>query len=186
MSPTVVCPGCAGEVTPAGAATGWQDCPYCGRRLQIRAWPSLRQTAEAVAAKADQATCFYHPDKAFHACCQRCGRFVCGLCDLQLGAEHLCPSCFERGRSDEAGAEWRDRDVLYDSIAVTLGWGWILFWPTVLAALPISIYLHAKHGTAPRTYLIPRSGWRFWVAYGGFLWPGLLLTLAFMSIRRIR
>jgi len=171
---------------PARTPTGWQDCPYCGKRLQIRAWPSLRQTSEPIAANADQATCFFHPDKAFHACCQRCGRFVCALCDLQLGTEHVCPACFERGRSDEANAEWRGRDVLYDSIAVTLGWAWILFWPTVLATLPITIYLHIKHRKAPRAYLIPRSGWRFWVAYGGFLWLALLLGSVFMFRGRVR
>jgi hypothetical protein len=105
---------------------------------------------------------------------------VCALCDLQLGAEHVCPTCFERGRaesSDEAGkAEWRYRDVLYDSIAVTVGWGWILFWPTFVAALPAVIVLHVKYRKAPRSYLIPRSGWRFWVAYVGLAWVPLLLA----------
>jgi hypothetical protein len=131
-------------------------------------------------ALSDQATCFFHPDKAFQACCQRCGRFVCALCDLQLGSEHVCPACFERGRGDsgvEAGkAEWRYRDVLYDSIAVTVGWGWIIFWPTIVAAIPAVIFLHVKYRKAPLSYLIPRSGWRFWSAYVGLAWLPLLLA----------
>ncbi len=125
---------------PVETETGWQSCPSCAKRLQIRIWPAVRQNTNAATALSDQATCFFHPDKAFQACCQRCGRFVCALCDLQLGAEHVCPTCFERGRGDsgaEAGkAEWRYRDVLYDSIAVTVGWGWILFWPVIVAAIP--------------------------------------------------
>jgi hypothetical protein len=149
--------------------------------LQTLQWPAIRNTASAVAAVPDQATCFFHPDKAFQACCQRCGRFVCALCDLQLGAEHVCPTCFERGRTpagpDGGKAEWRHRDVLYDSIAVTIGWAWIIFWPVIVAALPAAIFLHVKYRKAPRLYLIPRSGWRFWAAYAGFAWLPLLLAV---------
>jgi hypothetical protein len=176
----VPCPSCAADVAPTETNTGWQTCPYCEKRLQIRGWPVFRQNNNAATALSDQATCFFHPDKAFQACCQRCGRFVCALCDLQLGAEHVCPACFERGRADsgvEAGrAEWRYRDVLYDSIALTVGWGWILFWPVIVAAIPTVIFLHVKYRKAPRSYLIARPGWRFWVAYVGLAWLPLLLA----------
>jgi hypothetical protein len=179
----VICPNCNGDVTPSETNTEWQNCPYCKKGLQIRVWGGVRQNRNAAAALSDQAACFFHPDKAFQACCQRCGRFVCALCDLQLGAEHVCPTCFERGRADsgvDAGkAEWRHRDVLYDSIAVTIGWGWILFWPVYVAAFPAAIFLHVKYRKAPRSYLIPRHGWRFWAAYAGLLWLPLLLASSF-------
>ncbi|HXW56829.1 MAG TPA: hypothetical protein VEJ67_13850 [Candidatus Cybelea sp.] len=161
--------------------TGRQTCLYCQEQLQIRLWPVIRQDAGAAVPMGDQATCFFHPDKAFHACCQRCGRFVCALCDLQLGGDHVCPTCFERGRADsglgDAGkAEWRHRDVLYDSIALTVGWSWIIIWPVIFAAVPIAIVLHVKYRKAPRSYLIPRSAWRFWAAYAGFAWFPLLIV----------
>ena len=101
---TVICPSCNGDVAPVESKSGWQTCPYCQKRLQIRVWGAVQQNTNAVAALSDQATCFFHPDKAFQACCQRCGRFVCALCDLQLGAEHVCPACFERGRAHSAAA----------------------------------------------------------------------------------
>jgi hypothetical protein len=183
----VPCPSCGGDVIPVETESGWTSCPSCANRLQACIWPIVRQNTNAVAALSDQATCFFHPDKAFQACCQRCGRFVCGLCDLQLGAEHVCPACFERGRADsgaEAGkAEWRYRDVLYDSIALTAGWAWILFWPVFVAAVPSVIVLHVKYRKAPRSYLIPRSGWRFWVAYVGFIWIPLLVAMPFFARR---
>ena len=176
-------PRCAGNFVPI--ETEWQSCPYCEERLQIRIWPVIRQNTNAATALSDQATCFFHPDKAFQACCQRCGRFVCALCDLQLGAEHVCPACFERGRTlsgAEAGkAEWRYRDVLYDSIAVTVGWGWILFSPVIVAAIPTVIVLHVKYRKAPQSYLIPRSGWRFWVAYVGLAWLPLLFGSSILA-----
>jgi hypothetical protein len=181
----VICPSCNGDVAPVEAKTGWQTCPYCEKQLQIRVWGSVQQNANAAAALSDQATCFFHPDKAFQACCQRCGRFVCALCDLQLGAEHVCPACFERGRANSVAgagtAEWRHRDVLYDSIAVTIGWGWILFWPVFVAAFPAAIFLHVKYRKAPRSYLIPRHGWRFWAGYAGLLWLPLLLAASFFA-----
>lgn len=184
----VTCPHCSADIP---ADSGWQSCPYCQKPLQVRVWPAVRQNSSVAIALSDQATCFFHPDKALQACCQRCGRFVCALCDLQLGTEHVCPACFERGRAGsgpEAGkAEWRYRDVLYDSIAVTVGWGWILFWPSIVAAIPTVIVLHVKYRKAPRSYLIPRSGWRFWMAYVGLAWVPLLfgvpLTIGWMAGR---
>jgi hypothetical protein len=176
-----VCPGCGGDFEPL--ETEWQSCPYCQKQLAICIWPVVHQKGNATAALSDQATCFFHPDKLFQACCQRCGRFVCALCDLQLGAEHICPTCFERGRADSGAeaskAEWRYRDVLYDSIALTVGWGWILFWPVIVAAIPTVIYLHLKYRKAPRSYLIARSGWRFWAAYPGLVWLPLLIASSF-------
>jgi len=183
---TVPCPHCAGDVVPVDTETGWQFCPSCANRVQACSWAIVRQNANAAAALSNQATCFFHPDKAFQACCQRCGRFVCALCDLQLGAEHVCPACFERGRGAQSGAEasaeWRDRDVLYDSIASTVGWGWILFWPAIIAAIPAVIVLHVKFRKAPRSYLIPRSGWRFWAAYVGLIWAPLLFGIIVLSV----
>jgi hypothetical protein len=185
VNPFVIsCPGCAGDIDVSEADTDWQSCPYCQKQMQIRVWPIVRQNSNAAAALPDQATCFFHPDKAFQACCQRCGRFVCALCDLQLGAEHVCPACFERGRG-EAGAdaskgEWRYRDVFYDSIALAVGWGWILFWPTWVAALPAVIFLHVKYRKAPRSYLLPRSGWRFWMAYLGLVWLALFFAVTLL------
>jgi hypothetical protein len=154
--------------------------------LQIWIWPVERQNANATAALSDQSTCFFHPDKAFQACCQRCGRFVCALCDLQVGAEHVCPTCFERARDDSGEdvgkAEWRYRDVFYDSIALVVGWGWFIIWPLFVAALPTVIFLHVKYRKAPRSYVIPRSGWRFWMAYVGLAWiPILIATSLFLT-----
>jgi hypothetical protein len=179
---TISCPSCQGTITPLVTEDGTQVCIFCHTKLQIRLWAVARQSANVAPAFSDQSTCFFHPDKAFQACCQRCGRFLCALCDLQLGAQHVCPTCFDRGRADSgaeaASTDWRHRDVLYDSIAVSLGWGWILFWPTFVAALPAAIYLHVKYRKAPRAYLIPRHGWRFWMAYVGFAW----LPLTFGSV----
>jgi hypothetical protein len=175
----IACPECGGDLTRSQPYAEWQNCPFCDLKVDIRAWPVATQNTNIAAAMPEQATCFFHPEKAFQACCQRCGRFVCALCDLQLGSEHVCPTCFDRGRADTGlnggKAEWRHRDVLYDSIALSIGWIWIIVWPSITAALPIAIYLHVKYRKAPRSYLIPRSGWRFWFAYAGLAWLPLVI-----------
>jgi hypothetical protein len=107
-----------------------------------------------------------------------------------LGAEHVCPACFERGRADSGAeaskSEWRHRDVLFDSIALTVGWAWIFFWPVIIAAIPTVIFLHVKYRKAPRTYLIPRSGWRFWMAYPGLVWLPFFISIALVMSRMAR
>ena len=187
---TIPCPNCGGGVPPIESETGRQSCPWCATEVQALLWPVIKPNANPAVALSDQATCFFHPEKAFQACCQRCGRFVCALCDLQLGSEHVCPACFERGRADSgpeaAKAEWRYRDVLYDSIALTVGWAWILFWPSFIAAFPAAIFLHVKYRKAPRSYLVPRRAWRFWSAYVGLVWAPILVGVIMFAARMAR
>jgi hypothetical protein len=158
--------------------------------VQALLWPVVKPNANPAVALSNQATCFFHPEKAFQACCQRCGRFVCALCDLQLGSEHVCPTCFERGRADSgpeaSKAEWRYRDVLYDSIALTVGWAWILFPASFIAALPAVIFMHVKYRKAPRSYLVPRRGWRFWFAYVGLVWAPIFVGITMFAARMAR
>jgi hypothetical protein len=49
----------------------------------------------------------------------------------------------------------------------------------IVAAIPTVIVLHVKYRKAPRAYLIPRSGWRFWAAYVGLVWLPLLVASSF-------
>jgi len=42
------------------------------------------------------------------------------------------------------------------------------------------IVLHIKYRKAPRSSLIPRYGWRFWMAYVGLAWLPALLAMAFL------
>jgi len=50
----------------------------------------------------------------------------------------------------------------------------------VVAAIPTVIVLHVKYRKAPRSSLIPRYGWRFWMAYVGLAWLPVLLAIAFL------
>lgn len=100
-------------------------CPACDTPLQVEVFPALFSQpapvsrADAVIA-GDEAACFFHPEKKAVVPCGQCGRFLCALCDLHLGGEHLCPSCLESARKKRAMESWETRRVLYDSIALYL------------------------------------------------------------------
>jgi len=44
------------------------------------------------------------------------------------------------------------------------------------------IVLHVKFRKAPRSYLIPRSAWRFWAAYVGLIWAPVLFGIITLSV----
>jgi hypothetical protein len=89
-------------------------------------------------------TCANHARNAAVTSCQRCGLFICSLCDMNVGAGSYCPSCFDRIRAEgtlkAAPRKYRD----YASIArLTAVIGLIAYfaWPIVGA---ISLYFVPK------------------------------------------
>src|SRR5687767_8874789 len=79
------------------------DCPRCGVPLLVEVFPALfrspsaGQAGEAMLVE-EVSSCFYHEQKKAITLCEACGRFLCGLCDLDFGGQHLCPRCLESGR----------------------------------------------------------------------------------------
>jgi len=66
------------------------------------------------------ASCFYHPAKPAATVCDGCGRFLCALCDVELGGQHYCPPCLEAGRRKQTLTHLEPRRMLYDNIALAL------------------------------------------------------------------
>ena len=75
-------------------------CSGCNSLLQVELFPaffrasSAGQTADEVLLEGES-TCFYHPTKKAVLPCSGCGRFLCSLCDCDLGGNHICPTCLE-------------------------------------------------------------------------------------------
>ena len=131
-------------------------------------------------------TCFFHPENAAVVACGDCGRFVCALCEIELDGRKYCPACFEQGQTGETIAAVRQRDFLYDSLALAVGWWWLLFYFTWILALPGVLYLAIAQWSAPKRYLVPRSRWRYPVALLGLILPPALFVLAIMIAVRVR
>jgi hypothetical protein len=143
-------------------------CPACGTLVQVEVFPAaLRPTAVGSAGEAvlveGEASCFYHPAKKAVVPCASCGRFLCAVCDVDLGDQHLCPACVESGRRKGRLEQLENRRTLYDSLALAVAiYPIIAVWTTIIGA-PIAIYLSIRYWNAPSS-AIPRSKWRFIVA----------------------
>ncbi|MGH9393483.1 MAG: hypothetical protein ACRD1E_04880 [Terriglobales bacterium] len=103
---------------------------------------------------------------------------------MAIEGQHLCPSCLDAQLRQGALESLKQRDMLYDSVALWVGWGWILLyfvWPFAVAAVG---YLTIAKWKAPRQYLIPRGRWRFALAWVGLLWPLLVFGAIFLIPQR--
>jgi len=143
-------------------------CPQCGRASRVLVFPALVQPPPpvprltAVTGNGD-AGCFYHPAKQATMVCDGCGRFLCALCDVELGSEHLCPPCLEAGRRKRTLTRLETRRVLYDNVAMALAvlpiLTCFLFPITSPAAIGMAIWGWRKPGS-----LLPRTKARFVIA----------------------
>ena len=138
-------------------------CRRCGAFVQAAVFPALLKP-DAPPARGqmlltdDEASCFHHPRKQASVACDGCGRFLCALCDIEMGGRHLCPSCIERGASDDdsGGAIGDDRRVLYDGLALFLSVVPAVVTPMVSLFLAVRYWrepLSVVHRTRVRWYL---------------------------------
>jgi len=155
MNPQYIqCPKCRRplDVETYNAAEPFVSCAGCGARLHVHAFPvffkGVRQSAESLAAKLDDATCFFHAGKKAATICDECGRFLCGLCELPFGDETLCSSCLEACRKTSDAPKHKARRVCFDKLALGL------------AVVPLVLYFPGVVLTAPAALLIALIYWR--------------------------
>jgi hypothetical protein len=158
----VACPGCTQPLPRIALnAADLTSCPRCGASVQAFVFPALFSPLSSGSAGErlvleDEASCFYHPKKRALVICRACGRFLCGLCDLEIDGEHRCPACLEREASRGNLEALENRRTLYDNIAFGLAVLPILtFWITPVTA-PIAMYLALRHWKTPSS-IIPRT-----------------------------
>lgn len=164
----ITCPKCGAPLPPESFNTGYfVSCRSCGGPVRAEVFPALYRPPETVPAEnasaPGDATCFYHAHKTAKSVCAGCGRFVCALCEVDLGEGPFCPSCLSAGRKKGKIAKIERGRMRYDKIALTLAIVpsiTIIF--TILSA-PAVLFMVVKYWNAPRSLVSP-SGWRFVVA----------------------
>src|SRR5215207_8892602 len=102
------CPNCSLPFEPESAAPLAEfECSACRSSLSVSVFPSFHSPPEEIStssgAKAaeGEAVCFFHPEKRAECTCERCGRFICALCDFPLAGKHLCPKCLDSSKLPE-------------------------------------------------------------------------------------
>jgi len=153
-SSLVKCSKCQAFLFPEPFNTGqFSPCPSCGAPLAVEVFPAILQTPSAAAAEPllveGQSSCFYHPAKKASIVCQGCGRFLCGLCDLELNGRHVCPACLEAGQKKSKYKDLENTRVLWDHIALAAAvFPLLCFWGTIIGA-PYALYLILRYRKAP-------------------------------------
>jgi hypothetical protein len=188
MNASIPCPSCRARLLD-GVFNRQElvPCSSCGTALQIEVFPALFRkinpgaSAQPVMVEGES-SCFFHPQKKAVGLCGGCGRFLCALCDCELGGEHFCPTCLEAGKSKGKIKRLDNQRVRYDSIALSLALlPFLIFYFTIITA-PITLFVAIRYWNAPRS-LVRRTRIRFVFAIiiallqiGG--WAALFIALS--------
>lgn len=146
-------------------------CNACGVQIRADVFPAVYRQLETGepnerVKNTKEASCFYHPDKRAVIHCSKCGRFLCALCDLEFGEQHLCPACLEIGSKKQQLENLENHRVLYDNIALFLAivpFTFILWFVSFITA-PAALFVVIRYWKAPSS-LMQRSKIRFVVAF---------------------
>lgn len=187
----VACPDC-GFALPAEAFGRENEtaCPHCRATLSGGIFPAFWRSEPAVSGLAEHAAdgdavCFFHPENRAAVSCDRCGRFICAVCDMQLGVRHLCPTCLSSGLGAEKLPELVVRRFLWADTALLIGIVpllFFIFFPAFIVTGPAAVFCAVFGWKRPGS--LPR-GRRHWAAVVGLIgglvqltiWVGWLLLI---------
>lgn len=112
----------------------------------------------------EQASCYFHPSNAATVACEGCGRFLCSVCDIEIGRSHICTYCLQAKKTQSTSAKLENERVLHDSVTFTLAAAVpFLFWPAAPFTAPYALYRAIRYYNAP-TSIMGRSKWRLIVS----------------------
>jgi hypothetical protein len=166
---TLSCPKCHLGLDPTHVEAGQEvTCAACRSGLTVRLFPAFTTPPEAVSTSSGEraldgeAVCFFHPEKRAATTCERCGRFLCALCDVPFGGKHLCPSCLDTSKLPDL----INRRVVWGAVAANIG-----LWPLILLVVcfpmwflgfitgPTAIILGLWKWNAPGSLVRGRRPW---------------------------
>ncbi len=165
----IFCPNCKIPLPPEMYNTSSpENCPSCESPVRVTVFPALLEdprlpAGEEPGPQDSEPGCFFHPKKKAVVPCALCGRFLCSLCDVEFGGQHVCPLCLSAGKKKQKIRSLETHRVLYDDIALALAIIPIIFiWATLISA-PMSLYVAIRHWKSPLS-IIPRTKLRFVLA----------------------
>ncbi|HYI07839.1 MAG TPA: hypothetical protein VEK57_02105 [Thermoanaerobaculia bacterium] len=130
--------------------TGSLVCAHCNRAFEATAFAApqhtVAPTAEVVTIGPEGANaCANHTRNAAVTSCQRCGLFICSLCEMNLGTGSYCPSCFDRMRTEgslQTGVR-KYRDYAGMSLSAVI-FGLLLWFPFGIVIGPLAVHYALK------------------------------------------
>ncbi len=194
--PALACPQCGAALAPDALGSGrGTACPQCRSELLGATFPAFWKSEADIAGRAQpagegEAVCFFHPENRAALSCERCGRFICSVCEFTIGARRICPSCLSSGLAGEKLPElipwrfiWADAALFTGLMPLLLG---VFMWPFIVisgaAAIFLALFGWKRPGSLPR-------GRRRWASIvgivGGVLQIAIWLTIVifFFTLR---
>lgn len=167
--PSLSCPKCRIALPEVAVPTpSTAGCSACGAVWQVFPLPSLfrpgptARSGERILSDAE-ASCFQHAQKKATAHCQGCGRFLCALCEVELGREVICPACFELRKRRPEKTRLLDRKTRWDQVALSVSLGAMLMYPFLFIAVPVAFTIIFWQCRKPQS-LVYKVGFNFFVA----------------------
>lgn len=166
---TLRCMKCKAPLPPARFNTDTPGpCPACGVTVHAFVFPALYREPEEGKESTpvvldDEASCFYHAGKKATIACEGCGRFLCALCDIELGDRHICTGCLDLEKKKGKLESISKGRVLYDEAALALAILPLLMWPATILTAPATLFLVVRFWKAPGS-VVPRSKIKFVLA----------------------
>lgn len=192
---TIRCPRCALSLDlEIFASGGGAACPACQSRLGAAVFPAFAArdlivpNSSGERAMDGEAACFFHAEKRASVACELCGRFLCPLCDLPMGARHLCPSCLHSDAVTELikhRTRWGPLAAFVGVVPLVAG---LFIWPFLIMTGPTAIVVACWGWKKPGSLV---HGPEHWLAglgiLGGFAqiagFAGMLFFLWFAMTR---
>jgi hypothetical protein len=121
-------------------------CPSCRLETQVEVFdayfsgPAPASLGEAILTEGES-SCFNHPTLKAVSACGGCGRFLCGLCQVEWRGRQLCPDCLASGKEKGKLGELENRRYRHDGIALALALLPLLAWPVTIITAPAALFL---------------------------------------------
>ena len=156
----VACTNCKAPLPADNLDGGFYPCPRCEHWICVHLFPAFARERPALGAEPTlvdgQASCFYHPHKPAVVTCESCGRFLCGLCDVEISGVHRCPRCLESGRRKQQLQTLETEHTRYDRIALAFTTLALFFWPITLVTAPAALFIVIRYWNR-RSKVLPSS-----------------------------
>jgi uncharacterized paraquat-inducible protein A len=136
------CPHCNRPFDLRQVQTDAEDiCASCQQFFEARVFHPPQRVARvlqvAQAGPEGASACANHPRNAAVTSCERCGVFICSLCELDISGMRYCPSCFDRLSANGTLSVTQNRFRDYATLALVTAFVGFLF-SAIVVGIPIA------------------------------------------------
>ena len=125
MATHLNCPRCSEQI-PVTPSSGDQTltCPACRAEVEAIVFPAFQSSLDSAPriqlAHGPEAACYFHSRFRADTPCDDCGRFLCELCAISVGARRLCAECVAKLRKEKGETGLIHHAALFDNTALFL------------------------------------------------------------------